>query len=234
MTARDDRGLPAISLSLRGTVTKPDHLAEFVRAALERGVARSEIRSVLRNAGWSKEEVEAAISGFADIDFPIAVPTPSPSLSAREAFEYVVLFGTLYVSAFALGQLLFQFVDLAFPDPLWSVGRFQAIDDAIRWSISALVVAWPVFLLSARANARRLLRSPVLRGSPVRRWLTYVTLAITASVLIGDGTGLVYNLLGGDLTVPFILKAAIIALIAGTAFMYYISDLRRDEGEVAA
>lgn len=186
------------------------------------------------DAGWPEARVSAAIGGFADVEFPIAVPRPRPSLSAREAFEYLVLFGTLYVSAFSLGQLLFQFVNLSFPDPLWSVGRFQAITDGMRWSIAALVVAWPVFVLSARANARRLAASPVFRGSPVRQWLTYVTLAITASVLIGDGTSLVYSLLGGELTLRFLLKAAIIALIAGTAFTYYLSDLRRDEQESGA
>ena len=39
---------------------------------------------------------------------------------------------------------------------------------------------------------------------------------------------------GGALTAPFVLQSAIIALIAGTAFVYFLSDLRRDEQEAMA
>ena len=101
---------------------------------------------MLSGAGWAEAQVGAALASYADVEFPIAVPRPKASLSAREAFEYVVLFGTLYFSAFALGQLLFQFVNLAFPDPLWPQFRFLAITEAMRWSISSLVVSTPVFL----------------------------------------------------------------------------------------
>ena len=56
----------------------------------------------------------------------------------------------------------------------------------------------------------------------------------SASVLIGDCTGLVYNLLSGDMTMRFLLKATTVGVIAGTAFIYYLSDLRRDERELGA
>jgi hypothetical protein len=215
-------------------VASRDDLDDFVRDALNRGVSRGEVHAALRVAGWAEAQVDSALARFAEIDFPIAVPRPRPSLSAREAFEYVVLFGTLYFGAFSLGQLHFGLIDLALPDPLWPPFRFQMIEGAIRWSISALVVSTPVFLYAAWSNGRRLDAEPVKRASPVRRWLTYATLAITASVLIGDCTSLVYNLLGGDLTRRFLLKATTVAAIAGTAFVYYLADLRRDERELGA
>ena len=209
-----------------------DDLNEFVREALNRGMSRDELSEALRGAGWAEAQVRMALSGFADMEFPLAVPRPRPSVSAREAFEYLILFGTLYFAAFNLGLLLFQFVDLAFPDPLWPPARFEAVIESIRWSISVLVVATPVFLFMAWSNSRKIDREPVKRASPVRRWLSYVTLAVAASVLIGDCTALVYSLLGGELTTRFVLKATTIGLIAGTAFTYYLSDLRRGEEEV--
>ncbi len=211
-----------------------EDLTGFIREALSRGLPRDEIRGVLSQADWSDEEVRAALLSFAEVDFPIPVPRPRPSLSAREAFEYLVLFGTLYMSAFSLGTLFFQFIDLAFPDPLWSQGRIDAIPDIIRRSIAALVVATPIFLYAARANSRAIARSPLKRTSPVRRWLTYLTLAIAGAVLIGDATTLVYNLLDGDVAVRFLLRVLTIGGIAGTAFIYFLSDLRRDEKEVGA
>ena len=66
----------------------------------------------------------------------------------------------------------------------------------------------------------------------MRRWLTYLTLAIAAGVLIGDSTNLVYSLLGGEVTARFLLKALTIGSISGTVFVYYLRDLRRDEKEV--
>jgi len=211
-----------------------EDLTGFIREALNRGVSRDAIRDALRRAEWTDEEIPGAMRSFAPVEFPIAVPRPRPSLSAREAFEYLVLFGTLYLSAIALGTLLFQFIDLAFPDPLWTPQRFQMANHAIRQSIASLVVGTPIFLYMTRRITLAVAHSPLKRASPVRRWLTYLTLAIAVGVLIGDSTTLVYNLLGGDVTPRFLLKALTIGGIAGTAFTYYLSDLRRDERDAGA
>jgi hypothetical protein len=95
-------------------------------------------------------------------------------------------------------------------------------------------VAFPVFLTVASHVARSIVRDPTKRASSVRRNLTYVTLFIASCTLLGDVTTLVYNLLSGDLTVRFTLKAVTIALIAGGAFGYYFAELRADEKEAAS
>jgi hypothetical protein len=61
--------------------------------------------------------------------------------------------------------------------------------------------------------------------------LTYMTLFVAAAVLIGDVANLVFRLLGGELSTRFSLKVVTVGAIAGTAFWYYLSDLRRDEQE---
>jgi hypothetical protein len=58
-----------------------------------------------------------------------------------------------------------------------------------------------------------------------------LTLFVAASVLIADFTTLVYNLLGGELTVRFLLKVLTVGVIAGATFGYYLWDLRLDEKE---
>jgi hypothetical protein len=75
---------------------------------------------------------------------------------------------------------------------------------------------------------------PTKRTSPVRRWLTYLTLFVATCVLIGDFMSLVYSFLGGELTVRFVLKVLTVGVIAGTGFWYYLSDLRLDEKEIKA
>ncbi len=74
-------------------------------------------------------------------------------------------------------------------------------------------------------------RDPERRGSKVRKWLTYLTLFVAATILTGDLITLLYNLLGGELTSRFLLKAATVAAIAGGVFGYYLWDLRGEERE---
>ena len=205
-----------------------DELIRFVRDALGRGVPRPQVEAALRQAGWDAKQVSAALAAFAAVDFPIPVPRPRTSLSAREAFTYLLLFSTMYVVAFQFGSLLFDFINQAFPDPASGLNeRFAR--ESIRFSVSSLIVALPVFLYMSRLTNRETTEDPTKRMSPVRRWLTYLTLFIAASVLIGDVTTLVYSLLGGELTTRFVLKVLVVAAIAGTVFWYYVSDLRVDE-----
>jgi hypothetical protein len=208
-----------------------DELLSFVRDALARRVPRGQIEDTLLQAGWSPEQVKAALSAFAEIEFPIPVPRPKPYLSAREAFMYLVLFTTLYVSAYNLGNLVFQFINRAFPDPTAPVGFAEYTREAIRWSVSSLVIAFPIFLYVSRLINRAIRRDPGKRASKVRKWLTYITLFVAASVLIGDLIALVYNFLGGELTLRFILKAMTVGLIAGSIFGYYLWDLRSEESD---
>ena len=140
-------------------------LNTFVRDALSNGASRAEVSDALTQAGWSGADTAAALRGYAEIDFPIPVPRPRPSLSARDAFQYLVLFGTLYVSAYSLGQLLYQLINVAFPDAAWNDFQVNVIADMIRWSIAALVVSTPIFVYTARANAAAVRRFPATRSS---------------------------------------------------------------------
>jgi len=204
-------------------------LQQFVRDALGRGLPRASIREVLSQAGWRAEEIEAALRAYAESDFPVPVPRRRPSVSAREAFLYLVLFAALYTSAFNTGQVLFAIIERWLPDPLGRTSDLGRLGDWVRAATAGTVITFPIFLLLSRAIGREVEREPEKRGSPVRRWLTYLTLFVAAVVIIGDLTTLVTHVLGGELAVRFLLKALVVALIAGTAFAHYLGDLRREE-----
>lgn len=207
-----------------------DELIGFVREALARGAGRAEIEAVLLRAGWDRSDAAAALGAFADEPFAVPVPRPRVSLSPRETFLYLVLFSTLYLSAINFGSLVFDLINRAFPDPaLDPAYGYRAAGDSLRWSIATLIVAFPVFLYVTHLTGRDATRDPRKRQSHVRRWLTYLTLFIGASVLIGDVIMLVFNALGGELTPRFVLKVATVGLIAGLVFGYYLRDLRREE-----
>lgn len=205
-------------------------LDRFVREALVQGQSRAAITAALAQAGWTTDQTRGVLDGYADVPFPVPVPRPQASLSAREAFAYLVLFATLYFSAWHLGSLQFDLIDHAWPDIAVDLAYRGPSDSSVRMSIAALLIGFPVFVFVARRVAGDVARHPIKRLSPVRRWLTYLTLFIATTVLVGDMTTLLYYLLGGELTVRFLLKVCVVAFIAGGTFGYYLWDLRREEG----
>jgi hypothetical protein len=203
-------------------------LVSFVESALRAGQPRDAVRAVLEQAGWSKDQVADALAHFADVAFAVPVPRPRAQLSARDAFWYLLMFGTLYTSAFYFGDLLFGFINLRFPDGL-EYSTTEYVESGIRWATAALIVAFPVFLFTAMKIGKEVGADPTRRNSAMRKWLTYITLLVAAAVIVGDGITLVFNVLSGDLTIRFILKALVVAVIATGVFGYYTSAIRRDD-----
>ena len=204
----------------------PD-LVGFVREGLQRGLPRGQIEDILVRAGWPADQVRRALAGFADVESPIPVPRPAISTLPREAFLHVVMFLALFVSAFNLGAVLFGLIDLALPDPAGVPP--EVVRELLRFSVSALVVASPVFAYVTRVVGRAVEAQPSARASRIRLQLTYLTLFVASCVLVGAVTALVYSFLGGELTARFVLKALTVTAIAGSAFGYYFRDLREAE-----
>ena len=207
-----------------------EDLKTFVKEALSQGQPRKTIKGVLAEAGWKEDEVSAALSNYADVEFSVPVPQRKPYLSAKEAFIYLVLFVCLYISAFFFGSMMFEFIEGWFPDVLetWR----QSSTETIRMSISSLIIAFPLYLWLTSVMAKAIKRDPDKRSSKIRKWLTYVTLFVAAIFIIVDLITLVFNLLGGDMTIQFLLKILTVLLIAGLIFGYYLWDLKKDEKEV--
>ena len=134
------------------------------------------------------------------------MPRPKPYLSARDTFLYLLVFTTLYISAFNFGNLVFQYIDQAYPDPLSSAGALEYAERAIRWSVASVVVAFPIFLGMSWWIGREVAARSSKRPSMVKRWLTYLTLFVASSVIIGDLTVLVNGALAGELTMRFLSK----------------------------
>ncbi|WP_243309914.1 DUF5671 domain-containing protein [Fundidesulfovibrio agrisoli] len=205
-------------------------LVDFTRKALERGIDRERIVQTLLDAGWNKADVASAMASYAPIDFPVPVPRPRPYLSASEVFLHLLMFASLYYAAFSLGAIAFQFIDHSFPDPA-SMRRMTDFRDAIRWNVSALLISFPLFAAVFRSINKTMAENPSRRQSRPRRWLTYMTLFIGAVVIAGDLIALVHNALGGELTSRFILKVATVMAIAGSSFLYFLTNIRKEEAE---
>ena len=204
-------------------------LHSFVRDALGRGASRDAIRAALREARWPDDEVESALAAWHDAGLGLPVPRRRVGVSPREAFLYLLLFVSLYLVAYHVGAILFAWIERAWPDPAVTDYAADSRREWVRLGVASLLVAFPVYLLTARVTGRAVARDPEKRNSGVRRWLTYLTLFNAACVLIGDFIAVLLGLLKGELTARFTSKAVVVAAIAGWLFTHYMGGLRRDE-----
>jgi len=153
--------------------------------------------------------------------------TPSYKASPKEFFLHLLATVTLYASAISFLTLLFQYINIYFPDPLQNYYSVNSAYSAIRYAISTLIVVFPVYIMTERALAKRYEKNPLLLVSRVRKWLVYFTLFVAALIGIGDVILLIFNLLGGELTARFVLKVLAVFFVSGSVFAYYILDMKR-------
>lgn len=153
--------------------------------------------------------------------------TPSYKASPKEFFLHLLATVTLYASAISFLVLLFQYINIYFPDPLQNYYSVNSAYSAIRYAISTLIVVFPVYIMTERALAKRYEKNPLLLVSRVRKWLVYFTLFVAALIGIGDVILLIFNLLGGELTARFVLKVLAVFFVSGSVFAYYILDMKR-------
>lgn len=212
-------------------------LKDFVRRALEKKAARGDIARVLEQAGWPAPEIAAALGAFADVDFVTPAPKPSPLLSARETFLYLLMFGALYRLLWDAGSLAFDYIDSVVPDPASArtpVSVFAgmwSISDEIRWRIASLVVVLPLFGYVFWLIEGQIARDPLKAQSRPRKWCTYLTLLLATLTLVCDLAFLVHDALGGELGLRVGLKMLVVAILAGGNWIYFLSDMRQGERE---
>jgi len=197
-----------------------DQLAAFVRDALIAGKDRKAIAAAMEQAGWNPSEVDDALNAWSDADFTPPVPRPRPFVSARDAFFYGLMFIALAITAWHLCWLMFELIDRWLPD-VGNGNRSYYSAETVRWSMSMLIVFFPLFFYLNNRAVKATLNDPAKRRSSVRRWFGFTTLFIAAITLLGDLVYVIFSLLNGDLTTRSLAKALVIAVVAGVIFLYF-------------
>src|SRR6185503_591876 len=147
-----------------------------------------------------------------------------PKSSPKDVFMHLMVFVALYVSVVSLIALLFQCINYWYPDPLNYYYEYAL--DGIRWSASALIVMYAVYVGVSWMINKELKSEPAKKNIKVRKWLVYLTLFASALTVIIDVISLIYNYLGGDISTRFFLKILAVLVVAGLVFGYYLWDLK--------
>lgn len=132
---------------------------------------------------------------------------------------------TLYISIGALIGLLFNVITIQYPDPTEMYWEYDSASSGIRFSIALLVVFFPTYVVLTRyVNVIR--RTEQGTYLALTKWLIYLSLLVGGGVLLGDLVATLNNFLNGEITIRFTLKALTVLLVTGTAFVYYLMDVR--------
>jgi hypothetical protein len=142
--------------------------------------------------------------------------------------NFVIQLGALialYVSITALTVLVFSIINLKFPDESY-YWEGESAREAIRTCMAVIIVFFPTYLTLTRfSNQNRRTES---NGEYVglTRWLVYFSLLVAAGILLGDLVTLINYFLNGEITTRFLYKVFALFVIVGSAFHYYILDVK--------
>lgn len=152
---------------------------------------------------------------------------PTHKTEPKDVFLHLLAIITLYASAGAFLIMIFQYVNILIPDLLTSgYYQLQSYYSSIRWSISSLIVIFPVYVWAGYYLNKIYSREPEKRNLRIRKWLLNFTVFAAALIIIGDLVTLIYNFLGGDITAKFVLKIAAVFFVAVSVFFYYFWELK--------
>jgi len=151
----------------------------------------------------------------------------SAKSTARDVFSYLLLIAMFIVGVVSFLTLLFQYINIQFPDQLDYWYREGALQ-AIRGAISAMVVSWPVVIFMSVFIGKDLRADEGKQNIWIRKWLLHLMLFVSALAIIIDLITLINTYLDGEISVRFGLKVLAVLLVAAGVFWYYLWELKRD------
>ncbi len=147
-----------------------------------------------------------------------------PKVTPKDFFLWAFAMISLYWSIFALVALLFAYIDYSFPDVLNAY--VDPYSGGMRFSMASLVVFFPLYLFVMRFIRKDIAADASRNELWVRRWLIVLTIFIAGLTVAGDLVTLINYFLGGEITTRFVLKVAVVLLIAAGVLMHFIADIR--------
>lgn len=147
-------------------------------------------------------------------------------VTPKDFFLWAGAMIALYSSVFAFIALLFQYINYAYPDTLAYTYMADPYSGGIRFAMATLIVMAPVAIILMRFIRRDIEAESGKADLWIRRWALVLTIFIAGLAVVGDLIALINYFLGGDITMRFVLKVAVLLLVAGAVFMHFLADFR--------
>lgn len=151
-------------------------------------------------------------------------PNQKPKTGPKDFFLYLGVMVMLYASVIALINLLFAYINYAFPDQLYS--GYDPYLNTVRWGMAFLFIIFPAFLFGTWYINNDIRKNSDKEGLGIRKWLTYLALFVAGAAVLVDLSILIYTFLGGEITTRFGLKVLVVLVVSAFGLSYYLLDLR--------
>lgn len=131
-----------------------------------------------------------------------------------------------YWSAIAGIFLIFDYINYIFPNAL-NYYPSDPYQSGISYEMASLIVLLPIYMLLMWFIRKDAVRDPSRNNIWVRRWALILTLFVAGATIAVDLIMLLTTFLNGEsLTSAFVLKVAVIFVVALKCFVYFIADLK--------
>lgn len=150
----------------------------------------------------------------------------TPKTTPRDFFLWAGAMVTLYGSIIAFINLLFTYINYAYPDVLNNYYS-NPYDSGMSYWMAAFIVFGAAAITLMRIIHKTIEKDSSRADIWVRRWALYLTLFVAGISILIDLIVLLNAFLAGeDLTVRFLLKVVVVLLVASGTFMHFLADLR--------
>ena len=205
----------------------PD-LEKYIATARAQNATNDQIKQQLVQSGWVESEVSEALNPQPS-GAPNLPPPPVPRFGMWVAFQYIILFISLYISATALGGLLHTAVDRIFQDRINQYSYGSTINSyLLNFYLAFLIVGFPIFAYLFITLKRQVIKNPAIKNITSRKVLIYITLVGTFLIMVGHLIGTLMSFLSGSIALSSIFHLGVTFLIAGSIFGYLLLAVKED------
>lgn len=148
----------------------------------------------------------------------------SAKTTPKDFFLWLGALIALYGSVTSFITLLFEYINNAYPDPLAYFG--DPYGGAVRTSMAMLIVLVPATIILFRLIRGSIDTEPSKAGIWVRRWALVLTLFIAGTAVVIDLITIINTFLGGEISIRFFLKSAVVLLVAVGVFLHFLADVK--------
>lgn len=204
----------------------PD-LISYISSLRSKNINNQIIKEKLVGSGWPENEILAALSPQNTVnDVP---PPPVPHFGMWVAFEYIILFITLYIWATSFGGILHYAVDKNIKDPIDNLSFYSSLSTGIMTGyLSGLIVAFPIFAVLFLILKRQVREKPAVKNLRVRKVLIYLTLLGTFLLMIGHIIITFWGFLSAATTLRSFMHLLVTLVVAGSIFIYFLIEVWGD------
>lgn len=204
-----------------------EDLIKYISSLRANSVSDQTIKERLVGSGWPEKDVVIALAPVTmATELP---PPPVPHFGMWVAFEYIILFITLYLWSTCFGGILHYAVDQNIKDSIDNLSHSSASASSVMPGyLAGIIVSFPIFAVLFLILKKQSLEKPGVKNLKTRKILIYLTLIGTFLLMLGHIIFTVWGFLLAATALKSFAHLLVTLLVAGSIFGYFFIEVWGD------